>query len=557
MKKSIFNVLIVCVLLLTSCQNEDYKKQIDYLPFKVSSNDNWGLIGLNGKILFENEFKSKPSIAVNGIFKVENQNGEYELYKAEKKPQQIGNKSYLNVGYFFENITPAVEKNSPISYIDKNGKIIFTFNKHGDYQVEKAYNFRNGLSRFYTSENKYGYVNTKGKIVISPIYDEGYDFSENVAIVGKKDDSGHCTYYVIDKSGKIVSSLKLGDIKIGFDNNYCFKGGLLPYCDENIYGYINKVGEKIIKANDKYRYVTPFEHQHAFYSDDSGTGLINHKGDIVIRAKYDELAYSNLFMYKHFACFKRNDKYGFVDFDGNEICTFEFDEIIPFLKGKTTFARINKYYSLIDINGKAINNNEYAVVDFDIDEIIDNEYIVNDYFDIKSITSFIRNINVGSIATFTLGDKLSDFIKSHITDSDINELEFGEWDYDRWSNTFSFEESKRDISIEYVIHFSETAMTPIEKTVSTNIWGIVVQDKKVVGYNVNEQAMIDDIAITLSTKQKSRGKEKMIYETLINQVKSSGYEKRGNQYFLGKTKCQIKLNGNDIEITINQNLKER
>ena len=111
---------------------------------------------------------------------------------------------------------------------------------------------------------KYGYINTKGQIVIKPQFSEASTFNNGYAVVGK---------YFINKQGKRVlgsyegvsdfseglAAVKKGG-KWGYINtsgkmvisprfDYCggFSGGLAVVKINKKYGYINKSGQEVIK----------------------------------------------------------------------------------------------------------------------------------------------------------------------------------------------------------------------------------------------------------------------------------------------------------------------
>ena len=70
----------------------------------------------------------------------------------------------------------------------------FLFNK----QFEKAYKFSEGLAPV-KQNGKYGFINTKGEVVIPCIYDGAADFSEGLAMV-KQNYKGS----IINKEGKVI-----------------------------------------------------------------------------------------------------------------------------------------------------------------------------------------------------------------------------------------------------------------------------------------------------------------------------------------------------------------
>ena len=60
---------------------------------------------------------------------------------------------------------------------------------------DEAYNFNEGLAAVRTND-KWGFIDPAGQMVIAPSYDEVYDFSESRAVV-RQDKK----YFVIDKYG--------------------------------------------------------------------------------------------------------------------------------------------------------------------------------------------------------------------------------------------------------------------------------------------------------------------------------------------------------------------
>lgn len=173
-------------LLTFSCKNNSSLPEVTQVPFKVSDSDKYGMMNVDGSILFEDEFDQLPSIAVNGIFTVKNKQEELEYFKADKKPKQITETSYIDGGYYTEGVIPVVKPERPISFIDKNGKELFVLGTFEGKRIQSvnAY-FSDGLMMFVTEEGKCGYINSKGQVVIKPTFDVAFPFNEKVAIVGK------------------------------------------------------------------------------------------------------------------------------------------------------------------------------------------------------------------------------------------------------------------------------------------------------------------------------------------------------------------------------------
>ena len=96
-----------------------------------------------------------------------------------------------------------VKKDAKDSWVDDHAFI----NKKGEIVVDfKTYtrmkSFSDGLAAVNIDNDDkdvWGYINTKGEVVIAPTYDYTYPFSDGVAIVGKNDKE-----FLIDKKGEVA-----------------------------------------------------------------------------------------------------------------------------------------------------------------------------------------------------------------------------------------------------------------------------------------------------------------------------------------------------------------
>lgn len=405
MKKSF--IYIFMILLLNSCTSHDsiadIENEVTHLPFKSSENERWGLIGLDGNILIDNEFQEEPSPVINGMFHVKNENNNYELYVADKNLKKIGNE-YLSVGNFNSGLAPVVEKGQCVKYIDQSGKIRFELKKYKEEFITAATEFQNGKAVFKTSSNHYGFIDTSGKVIIPPIYDYASLFYGKYAAVRKED--------------KIAFINEKGDEVINFDKHvicqFLPSEGVFPFIErengeEDAWGYMNLKGEKVIKENKRFKGAMNFIQGYAVFSNSNNeAGLIDKKGNIVIRAKYQ-----SLIQCIDLLIFRDNDKVGLLDYDGNIIMKPEYKEIIPFIgHNNFTYALDGDEWVLIDREGQEVNNNSYDKISYPsslflqakgrIDEWSDYEYWhESDYVDLETeaekITSLIKNEGVDKV----------------------------------------------------------------------------------------------------------------------------------------------------------------
>ncbi|BBI30866.1 WG repeat-containing protein [Cohnella abietis] len=264
-------------------QYEFFDKFVDGLA-AVYKNGKWGFIDRNGKEVV------KP---------------QYEAY-----------------GYSYEFLEglALVSKNGKMGYIDKTGKVVIPL------RYDYARSFSDGLAAIMVKD-KFGYIDKNGKIVIQPKYDEAYSFGEGVAIVYRNG------WLLIDKSGK-ETKLKL-NWQYEISESDTFSEGLLKVKFKGKYGFMNKKGELVVKA--QYESIDPFIGGVARISKSDPKnaraypkyGFVDKKGKEIIPAKYD---YVGMFS-EGLADVRQNGKWGFVDQTGKVIVKLQFDDALSYSEG--------------------------------------------------------------------------------------------------------------------------------------------------------------------------------------------------------------------------------
>lgn len=504
MKKLFLLCMTVC--LLFSCGNHNGTK-VSYLAFKVDEKDRWGLIDQNGNILFENEFQVKPVAVFNDRFFVKNNKGLYECYTTEKKPRKVG-KEYVSILPFVEDITPVAEKDQPISFIDKNGKTVFTFSKFENKTVMAITNFSEGLAVFQTEDELFGYVDTKGKVVIKPLYKEAFGFSENIALVTDKDGKR----FAIDHKGQKLFDLKSSQL---FINQSYHNDMLIYYTEDNFEpGCLNRKGEKVILPSSKFSTIGLFEGEVAAVREGEYWGFINKKGDLLIRAKYQNVGFYN----SEFACVQDKDKIGIIDYNGETLCDFKYDEILPFYNGKYAYAKSHNYYTLIDKTGKEINKKEYAIIE-DYSRLTD--FIESDYLDYEAVLRKDLNIGINGVDGVDFSDT------PEIVFNRKNEL-YSKEDYRNNEYIFYKKETKY-FEVTFVVQYPEKVVTPITEKVNYG-WGFY--DEKIKGYNFNNNQDVAVIVMYIAGKDKAYKKYVNIISAIEKNFVSLGFkaEKKGEGF---------------------------
>ena len=196
---------------------------------------------------------------------------------------------------------------SYLGYIDKNGKIVIPIESFYEYWAfqdggKPAYSSE-GLVRVRDRNDKWGFSNQAGALVIPREYDGAGDFSEGLATVRKNGKAGY-----IDKTGRVVTPLEYESYVTGD-----FSEGLAAVRKNGETGYIDKNGNTII----------PLEYEAA-------------------RSFSDGLA-----------AVQKSGKWGYIDKTGKVVIPFEYDEVGNFSEGLASVGK-NNYMGFIDKTGKLV-----------------------------------------------------------------------------------------------------------------------------------------------------------------------------------------------------------
>ena len=235
-------------------------------------------------------------------------------------------------------------------YINTDGKIVVPL------KYEEAKDFSNGRA-LVTINNKNGFIDTKGKLIVPLKWNYASSFSEGLAIVGNFD-----FYCAIDTTGKIVVPLK-------FKHLYDFHEGIASFEDtkEN-WGFIDKTGKPIIDLVDKYACYGCGEFSEGLMlmqkkHPNSKRGFLSKDGTEAINFIYDEASPFS----EGLACVAINKKYGFINKEGKVVIPLEYDLAYPFRNGLATVKLqesygVNERYGIIDKNGNIVAPLRYKFI---------------------------------------------------------------------------------------------------------------------------------------------------------------------------------------------------
>lgn len=197
------------------------------------------------------------------------------------------------------------------------------------YSTTDFYSFSEDMA-FVSYNDKWGAINSTGKLVIPFKYDSHGDFSEGLATVSLNGKWGY-----VNKQGTLVVPTK-------YESAEKFKEGLACVKFNGKYGAINKQGTLVIPI--KYDYPFSFSEGMAVVQMNDKYGFINKQGTLVIPCKYSSAkAFS-----EGLAAVKKDSVYGYVDKGGQVVLPFNFSYAGSFTNGLAQATYKNMRNDLID-----------------------------------------------------------------------------------------------------------------------------------------------------------------------------------------------------------------
>jgi len=204
---------------------------------------------------------------------------------------------------------------------------------------------------------KWGYINAKGEVVVPITLGFANDFSEDLALVGNKDDD---LWRYIDPKGKTVITLE------GVSGAGDFSEGLAYVQDFHRPGekdrtrFIDKTGKTVLTvdgyAEEFHEGLSAFSIPNPKVRDRRLSGFVNRKGEVVIQPVYAEV--------KRFSeglaavrpkmttgVYGRGDEWGYIDMTGKYVIEPSFNQALRFVKGVAWVHVGGKYQMLYDAPG--------------------------------------------------------------------------------------------------------------------------------------------------------------------------------------------------------------
>ena len=395
MKKSLFLwCAVVMTALLSGCSNTS-NDPVTHVPFKEAKDGKWGMIAMDGKVLFKEEFKQMPTAVRDNRFFVKNKSGFWEMYDASEQPKKIGDE-YKHVSVFNGGHALVSKRNEPVSIIDTDGKTVKVLDKIEGKTVNGVYAFNEGYAVFMTNDSLYGAIDNNGNCVIKPHYCGLKACSDGKFIAI---DAKYKKFVDQEQPGKVKVSVVTTSEKTLFEFacdkyeniKHFFVDGKLPVSvkrdGKEIWGIIDDKGQYVLNPSYKFKNIGMVHGDRFTYSNGEAWGLMTLKGESLIRAKYDILYYADDNSLIAGTSKKDEYEYKFVNENDEQIGNDTYvDAFISsaFGDGHTIVKLNDKQYSIIDKKGESLKNlPDMAEVGLSAGDT----YIESDYVDLQALVS--------------------------------------------------------------------------------------------------------------------------------------------------------------------------
>ena len=186
---------------------------------------------------------------------------------------------YDDVKNFSDGLAAVHFEDKGWGFIDTTGKVII------EPQFQDVGHFSEGLVNVRIGE-KFGFIDRTGFMVINPLYDVANSFSEGVASVEKGDE-----VFLINKIGERLFSHSLNKLHFYIHESARFSEGLIAVhdCEKDKTGFIDKTGLFVIEArfSDAGTFSDGIARVAVFAGDDEKIAYINHEGQFIIPPKFN------------------------------------------------------------------------------------------------------------------------------------------------------------------------------------------------------------------------------------------------------------------------------
>lgn len=253
----------------------------------VKLGDNWGIIDLSHRFIVPLRLKYDYVAGFDNGYSVVRKNNKYGIIN--KKGIEIFPVKYDGIGIFSKEGIAGFRLGDKLGFVNSDGKIVVP------PKYEDAYPMFNGLSRV-KYKGLQGYINVKGEEVITPKYLAASDFSKD--------------YFSYDygRTETDITRVNL-NYKYGFIN--LEEKVIIPTIYEQTHDF--KEGKVAVRLNNKW-------------------GFVDTNNKEIASCKYEDVKDFK----EGFAAVKLNNKWGFINALGIEVVPLKYRSVISFSEGFAT-----------------------------------------------------------------------------------------------------------------------------------------------------------------------------------------------------------------------------
>lgn len=456
---------VILLLPLNSCSGGSGRSKVEYIPFRETKDGQWGMISPDGKVLFKEEFNNEPTFAREGRFFVRNDKGLWEMYTAEAKPKKIGGE-YTSASSFNNGRAVVAEADEPVKIIDTDGKTVKKLDKINNKVVENVSPLYGGLATFETADSLLGAIDKEGNCIIEPNYialqrGNGFflavpakyrkAFRENEGLKGVK-------VSVLDADGKEICQLS-GD---KYKNIRAVNDKIVASQERDgktVWSILDTKGNQLFKGGAKVDNILDVEGENFTYRNGEHVGLMNIKGETLIRAKYSDLTFDEDGL---FIASTRKGSEGYqckiIDSEDKQVGSDTYSNLYQFraFDGQHAIAEQNDNdYVLIDREGKILpklpDMVEIGLSDGDF-EIKSNYIDYTALFDaLKLQTQGVDGVSVGEQASSVIARLAGKGLLTNGTDDHPASDPY--W-YDV-RNVISYKKKVNGIEVQFMVKFDD------------------------------------------------------------------------------------------------------
>ena len=294
MKKQVqlFTLLFI-IIVMASCTSQT-SSNLEYYVCQTEEGADWGFVNNKGEVFLDNMFEQEPTVVRDGVFSVPEKDCFISLYSFDKKKPSVLLEELTSVGYSSQGILPICKRNCNIEVIDTKGKTQFELSEINGKPIAECFSsFMFGYLVVITGDRHYGLIDSKGEIVLKPIFDYIFPFDREHILTVK--DNKYKVYNQKGEENKLWKSNEIENIEpasiLGISETdvreikYLVIKNCQTRCSYYIYDWNHDLKYKWTPQAEE---INMMDVQDGFfiYGIDGHYGVMSFQGEKIVRDKY-------------------------------------------------------------------------------------------------------------------------------------------------------------------------------------------------------------------------------------------------------------------------------